>query len=117
MVAQVDELGDDVLSQLESVHHPRRRLHAETPLAGCRDDDEDARHAVAYGRHGAGHSAGSIEPSPPSGLGPPTAMNSRPSGPASSARTASGATRTTSHWRSSMTWPSTSIRPSPATTT
>ena len=38
-----------------------------------------------------------ITPSPSSGLGPPTATTSSPSGPASNARTTSGATRTTSH--------------------
>ena len=56
-------------------------------------------------------------PSPSSGLGPPTAMMSSPSGPASNARTTSGATRMTSQVRSSWVSSSSRIRPEPATTT
>jgi hypothetical protein len=48
-----------------------------------------------------GQEAAPITPSPSSGFGPPIAINSSPSGPASKARTTSGATRSTSHWRNS----------------
>jgi diacylglycerol O-acyltransferase len=65
----------------------------------------------------AGQSAAPATPSPPSGLGPPTAIRSRPSGPASKARSTSGATRTTSQRRRSTTSPPKSMRPPPATTT
>ena len=51
------------------------------------------------------------------GLGPPTAISSRPSGPASKARTTAGPTRTTSHLRTSRISPSSRTRPLPATTT
>jgi peptidase M50-like protein len=44
-----------------------------------------------------GHAASPGTPSPPSGFGPPIAIRSIPSGPASNARCTSGATRTTSH--------------------
>ena len=64
-----------------------------------------------------GQSAGAVSPSPPSGFGPPMAITSIPSGPASNARTTSGATRTVSHCRSSTTSPSSRTRPEPATTT
>ena len=64
-----------------------------------------------------GHSAEPSSPSPPSGFGPPMAITSNPSGPASNARTTSGATRTVSHCLSSITSPSSRTRPEPATTT
>src|SRR5439155_717787 len=47
----------------------------------------------------------------------PTAISSRPSGPASNARTTWGLTRMTSHWRTSRGSPSSSTRPEPETTT
>jgi sulfoxide reductase heme-binding subunit YedZ len=75
----------------------------------------EARSPQAYGV--SGHSAVPVTPSPSGGLGPPTAMTSRPSGPASKARTTSGATRTTSQGRSSRTSSLSSSRPDPATMT
>ena len=55
-------------------------------------------------------------PSPPSGRSLPMAMNSMPSGPASSERTVAGATRTASQGRSSTISSLSLIRPVPATT-
>jgi pimeloyl-ACP methyl ester carboxylesterase len=76
-----------------------------------------AAFVVGYGYSASGQATVPMTPSPSAGLGPPTAMMSSPSGPASKARTTSGATRTTSHWRRSRTSSSSSTRPDPATTT
>ena len=54
---------------------------------------------------------------PPRASGPPTAIRSSPSGPASNARTTGGPTLTTSHWRMSRISSSSRTRPEPATTT
>src|SRR5918992_2431669 len=81
----------------------------EGPLPAARPAD---CHSAASGQ---GLSEGS--PSPSSGFGPPTATTSMPSGPASKARSTSGATRITSHWRTSLISSSSRTRPDPLTTT
>ena len=62
------------------------------------------------------HQFSTCTPSPPSGRSEPTAMISRPSSPPSKARTTAGATRITSHSRSSTTSSSSLIRPDPPIT-
>jgi drug/metabolite transporter (DMT)-like permease len=61
--------------------------------------------------------SGSISPSPPSGRSLPIAISSRPSLPASNPRATGGATRKTSHWRSSTVSSSRRTRPEPEITT
>jgi branched-chain amino acid transport system permease protein len=68
-------------------------------------------------RHPGGQAASVGMPSPPSGFGPPMAISSSPSEPASKARTTGGATRMTSHARMSRTSSSRRTRHDPATTT
>lgn len=80
------------------------------------DSGLDVRRAAwRYVPDGQGDSGST--PSPPSGFGPPTAISSSPSGPASKARTTSGPTLSTSHRRISRTSSSSRTRPEPATTT
>jgi hypothetical protein len=62
------------------------------------------------------HQSSTRSPSPPSGLSDPIATSSKPSGPPSNARTVLGATRTTSHKRSSTISSSSFARPDPPTT-
>src|SRR5919201_413334 len=82
---------------------------------------EAAKHVACFpGAHAAAQSiqAGSTEtPSPPSGRSEPMAISSRPSSPASNARTVAGLTRTTSQQRSSRISASSLTCPEPLMTT
>ena len=74
------------------------------------------RRLADRGQPSAGQKSATDSPSPLSGRSLPTAMYSRPSGPASIARTTLGATRTMSHCRSSTTSSPMRIRPEPERT-
>src|SRR5205085_11891030 len=90
-----------------------RSVHGELGEAG--------EHVACFpGAHTASQSiqAGSTKtPSPPSGRSEPTAISSRPSSPASNARTGAGLTRTTSHHRNSRISASSLTCPEPQMTT
>src|SRR6184192_1605969 len=135
----VDELALDHGKSDDGVIHARERLIHPRPIPRALCDYVDPckltvlvvisdvvvlhthlRAAYFPGAHAAAQSiqAGSTKtPSPPSGRSEPMAISSRPSSPASNARTVAGLTRTTSQQRSSRISSSSLTCPEPLMTT